>query len=113
MPNISLKANVAIPQEKEIAIKTKFGKAISLLSGKSEAWLMCSIEENCHIYFQGKDAPAAFIQVQVFGKINPSQAEELTAEICNIIESELSIPQNRVYVKYEEVSLWGWNGGNF
>lgn len=113
MPNISTKVNVAIPKEKEIAIKTKLGNAISLLSGKSETWLMCSFEENVHLYFQGKDDPAAFVQVQVFGKINPSQAENLTAEICNIIESELSIPQSRIYVKYEEVSIWGWNGGNF
>lgn len=113
MPNISTKVNVAIPAEKEIAIKTKLGKAISLLSGKSESWLMCSFQENCHLYFQGKNDPAAFIQVQVFGKINPSQAESLTAEICNIIESELAIPQSRIYVKYEEVSIWGWNGGNF
>lgn len=113
MPNISTKVNVSIPQDKEIAIKTKLGKAISLLSGKSESWLMCSFEENCHLYFQGKDDPAAFVQVQVFGKINPSQAENLTAEICNIIESELAISQSRIYVKYEEVSLWGWNGGNF
>lgn len=113
MPNISTKVNVEISKEKEIALKTKLGKAISLLSGKSEAWLMCSFEDNCRLYFQGKDAPAAFVEVQVFGKINPSQADALTAEICNIIEGELDIAQDRIYVKYEEVSLWGWNGGNF
>ena len=113
MPNISTKVNVELSKEKEIAIKSKLGKAIELLSGKSEAWLMCSFEDNCRLYFQGKDSTAAFIEVQVFGKINPAQAEALTAEICNIFESELSIPQSRTYVKYEEVSIWGWNGGNF
>ncbi len=113
MPNISSKVNVIISKEKEIILKEKLGKAISLLSGKSESWLMCSFEDNCRMYFQGKDDPAAFIQVQVFGKINPSQAENLTAEICSIFESELSISKSRIYVKYEEISLWGWNGCNF
>lgn len=113
MPNISSKINISLPKEKEISIKTKLGKAISLLSGKSEAWLMCSFQDNCALYFQGSDSPAAFVEVQVYGRINSDEADKLTAEICSIFEAELSIPQNRIYVKYEEVSQWGWNGGNF
>ncbi|MCQ2480185.1 MAG: phenylpyruvate tautomerase MIF-related protein [Clostridia bacterium] len=113
MPNITTKTNASISKEKEIQIKSKLGKAISLLAGKSEAWLMCSFEDNCRLWFQGSDEPAAFVEVQVFGKINPAQAEDLTAEICNILSGELAISQDRIYVKYEEVSIWGWNGGNF
>ena len=113
MPNIAVKTNVSISKEKELTLKSELGQAIALLPGKSESWLMCSFEDNCRIWFQGGDEPAAFIEVQVYGKINPSAADKLTSKLCLLIESELGIAQSRVYVKYEEVSLWGWNGNNF
>ena len=37
----------------------------------------------------------------------------MTTEVCKISEEELGIPQNKIYVKYEEVENWGWNGRNF
>ena len=33
--------------------------------------------------------------------------------VCGIYETELRIPKDRVYVKYEESDKWGWNGTNF
>ena len=113
MPNIAVKTNVSISKEKETLLKSKLGQAIAILPGKSESWLMCSFEDNCRVWFQGGDEPAAFVEVQVYGKINPSAADNLTAELCLLIQGELGIPQSRIYVKYEEVALWGWNGNNF
>ena len=37
----------------------------------------------------------------------------MTGEICKIFNEELGIEPNRIYVKYEEVANWGWNGENF
>lgn len=114
MPHILTQTSVKISAEKELAIKEKLGKAISLLSGKSEQWLMLTFRDECHMYFRGDGSkPTAFIEVQVFGKINPAESEELTKEICNIISSELLIPSDRIYVKYEEVTQWGFDGMNF
>ncbi|MBQ8228181.1 MAG: hypothetical protein IJZ88_04115 [Clostridia bacterium] len=114
MPNIATKVSVEITPEKELILKEKLGQAISLLKGKSEAWLMLSFEDNCRIWFKGDNSrPSAFVEVQVLGKINPAESEQLSAEICSIFESELAIPQDRTYIKYEEIDQWGWNGGNF
>ena len=114
MPNIATKVSVEISPEKEVVLKEKLGKAISLLRGKSEAWLMLSFEDNCRIWFKGDNSlPCAFCEVQVLGKINPQESEKLSAEICSIFETELGIPQDRTYIKYEEIDQWGWNGGNF
>ncbi len=114
MPNIATKVTVEITPEKEVILKEKLGKAISLLSGKSEAWLMLSFEDNCRIWFKGDNSrPSAFVEVQVLGKINPAESEKLSAEICSAFEAELSIPKDRTYIKYEEIDQWGWNGGNF
>ncbi|MBE6698575.1 MAG: hypothetical protein E7581_08690 [Ruminococcaceae bacterium] len=113
MPFIDLKTNKQVSKNDEIALKEALGKAIAILPGKSETWLMLDIHDACRMYFHGSDAPCAMLQVQVFGKINPEKCEQLTAEICRIMDSTLHIPPENTYVKYEEVDLWGWNSQNF
>lgn len=114
MPMIQTKTTAAISKEQEIQLKEKLGRAIAILPGKSEQWLMASFEDNCRMYFKGDNsAPLAFVEIKVYGKINPSAADKLTAEICDIFDGVLGISPANVYVKYEEVSMWGWNGGNF
>lgn len=114
MPFIQSKVSVSLTDTQKENIKSKLGKAISLIPGKSEQWLMVEIKDNCCLYFQGnQDAPTAFVEVKIFGKASSQVYDSLTNEICNILNTELSIPKNRIYVKYEEVANWGWNGGNF
>jgi hypothetical protein len=52
--------------------------------------------------FQGNDEPAAMVQVDIFGTAPDKEYGELTKQICAILNSELQIPQNRIYVKYSE-----------
>lgn len=114
MPMISTKTNVAVSGEQELTLKNELGKAISILSGKSEQWLMLSLEDNCRLYFKGDNSkPIAYVEVKVFGKIDYSQSNKLTAKICEIFGNVLGIDASNVYIKYEEVDMWGWNGSNF
>lgn len=114
MPMISTKTNVTISPEQELTLKSRLGEAISILSGKSECWLMLSFEDKCHLYFQGNNSnPIAYVEVKVFGRIDYSQSNKLTAKICEIFGDVLDIAASNVYIKYEEVEMWGWNGGNF
>lgn len=114
MPMIQTKTSIKITEAQELELKSRLGEAIAILPGKSEQWLMTSFEDNCRMYFRGDNsAPLAFIEVKVFGSVNPTAADKLTAKICEIFDSVLGIAPDNVYVKYEEVSLWGWNGGNF
>lgn len=114
MPFINSKVTVKMSEEKREAVKAKLGEAISLIPGKSENWLMVGFEDNYDLYFQGnKNGESAFVEVSVFGSVSSSASSALTEVICRIFESELAIPQNRIYVKYQEISEWGWNGNNF
>ena len=114
MPMISTKTNVTISPEQELTLKSRLGEAISILSGKSERWLMLSFEDKCLLYFQGNNSnPIAYVEVKVFGRIDYSQSNKLTAKICEIFGDVLDIAASNVYIKYEEVEMWGWNGGNF
>ena len=51
--------------------------------------------------------------MKIFGSAPDSAFDRLTERISSIYEEELGIPKNRIYIKYEEVLHWGWNGANF
>jgi phenylpyruvate tautomerase PptA (4-oxalocrotonate tautomerase family) len=105
---------VTIDSEKRETIKKKLGKAIELIPGKSENWLMISFDDACPMYFKGSNEnPLAFLEVKLFGKASEEAYRKLTKAITEIIHEELSILPDCIYVKYEEVSTWGWNGNNF
>ena len=100
MPFINTKTNVQIPAEKETVLKEKFGKAISLIRGKSESWLMLCFEDNCRMYFKGDSSPCAMIEVKLYGSASPQEYEALTDNITTIISYELNIPESQIYIKY-------------
>lgn len=114
MPFINTKTNIKLSNEKYESVKTKLGKAIELLPGKSENWLMVSFEDESKLYFKGKnDKPLALVEVDLFGKSSKDVYNNLTREITNILHDELNIAPDCVYVKYSEISTWGWNGNSF
>lgn len=113
MPFIHVRTNTAISAAQEAALKTQLGQAITLLPGKSESWLMLQIEGGCHLYFRGEQAaPLAFVEVKLFGRATAADYERMTAEVTRLLADELGIAPDGVYVKYEEVAHWGWNGRN-
>ena len=105
---------VILVKEQETRIKTLLGRAIELIPGKTENWLMLQFEDNCRLWFRGENEnPMAMVQVQVFGKAKAEYYDALTKRICALLEEYLSIQPENIYVKYEETSHWGWNGSNF
>jgi phenylpyruvate tautomerase PptA (4-oxalocrotonate tautomerase family) len=114
MPFIQTKVSIKITEKTEKAIKAELGKAIEIFPGKSENWLMLSFEDCCRLYFQGKnDQPIAFVEVKLFGKATDEEYSKMTATITDILKRRLDISPDHIYIKYEEVANWGWNGKNF
>ena len=103
MPFINSKVSVPLTDSEKETLKGKLGQAISLIPGKSESWLMVGFEDNYSLYFK----------VKIFGGTTDEAYDKLTARLCQIYEEVLGIPQDKIYIKYEEVEHWGWNGANF
>ena len=77
MPVIHTHVSVKTTPEQREALKAAYGKAITAVPGKSEGWLMCPFEDDMPIYFGGSDdAPAAYVEVNVFGRSVPGSAWE-------------------------------------
>lgn len=113
MPFIRTTTNKPVTKETADACKTVCGQLIPLIRGKSEEWLMVQVTGDQNLYFQGNNAPCAMVEVQVFGKITTSDADNMTDALTSAFSKTLGIPADRIYVRYEEVSHWGWNGSNF
>ncbi len=113
MPYIQTRTNAGISKEQEIKIKEKLGEAITVL-GKSESWLMVEFVPECKMYFQGKDDNLiAYVDIKIYGKSNSESYNNMTALVTEIINTELGIAENHIYVSYGEYDNWGWNGRNF
>ena len=82
------------------------------LPGKTESWLMLSFRDNVSMYFKGDDAPCVICQVKLFGSAAEEAYQNLTEALTDIIHEELDVEADRIYVTYEEIGVWGWNGGN-
>ena len=114
MPYIRTTVSKELTEQNKENLKTKLGQAIALIPGKSESWLMLSFEDNTNMYFKGDGSQDyAFLQVSIFGSASDAAYDRLTAALCEIVNEELGIDFANIYVKYEEVDHWGWNGSNF
>ena len=114
MPFIFSKVNIPISDEQEIQLKKRLGKAIEILPGLSEEYLMAGFEENYHIYLRGdKSQPTAYIEVSIFGNEAHYGYNKLSAEITKIFREILSINPKNIYIKYNDIKIWGVNGINF
>ena len=113
MPFIDSKVTVKLTEEKKNSVKTRLGQAISILH-KSETYLMVGFEDEYDLYMSGKRLEkGAYVSVSLFGNASSDDYEKMTGAICDILQEELGIPGEHVYVTYHGVNDWGWNGRNF
>lgn len=113
MPYIDLKLTKKITVSEENAIKTELGKMIEVFPGKSESWLMCSVDSDKKIWFRGDASDdSAFVEVKLLGSVNSESADKFTALICDYLKKSLNIDPSRIYVRFEGGNDWGWNGSN-
>ncbi len=113
MPFIDSKISIQVSPEEREVLKEDFGHAISILN-KPESFLMLGFEDNYDLYMGGKKLDkGAFVSVKLFGSASAREYNNMTEEICRIFKERLGIPGNAVYVTYQGINDWGWDGKNF
>lgn len=114
MPFVRSKVSVPTSPEQEIRLKEGLGQAIARVPGKSEAYLMASFEDNCHLYFQGhKDQPIAYIEAALFGNELHYGYDEFTADVTDLYQKVLGIPRENIFIRFEDIPDWAEGGMNF
>lgn len=113
MPFIDAKiAGPVAPEQKE-ELKSAFGEAIALL-GKPEAYTMIGIREDYDLYFGGRRLEkGAYVSIAMLGEPDRKRDAAMTARVTEILQDQLAIPPENVYVSFQGIRDWGWQGSLF
>ncbi|MFR2133502.1 phenylpyruvate tautomerase MIF-related protein [uncultured Ruminococcus sp.] len=112
MPFIDVKTNVTFSKEKADELMKELSGSLKAI-GKSEAYVMCAVNDGLKMSFQGiSDEPAAIVEVKLLGKGTKDGYAKVTENICNIMQTN-GIAGKRCYVKYDEVEHWGMDSFMF
>lgn len=111
MPFVNLYTNVHIGAS-ERDLKKRLGRAITEIPGKSESSLMIRFAEDQHLYMSGDgDQPAAMVELKVKGHFETKEYDAFCRKLTMILQEELGIRPNRIYLQITESEIWGVNGG--
>lgn len=114
MPMLKIQTNSPVAAEDKMALATLASGIVAEILGKPERYVMVSIEENPSMLFGGSDVPLAYLELKSIG-LPESQTSEFSARLANLLEEQLGLPSDRVYIEFSDAprSMWGWNGGTF
>lgn len=111
MPFIKSNISCKITDEQEIELKKRFGKAIALIPGKSEEYLLLQFEDNCRMWLRGEcDKPTAYIEAAIFGSESHVGYDDFTAQITEAFRDVLGIQKDRIYLRFEDIPAWSASG---
>ena len=114
MPFLIARVNVPVSKEQEITIKEELGRAIELVPGKSEEYLLFGIEDNFHLYLRGIDSePVAYIEASIWGNEGHFGYDRFTAEVTRIFHDALGIKPDHIYIRYSDIPDWRAGGMNY
>ena len=111
MPFVVTKTNATITADQERVLKAAFGKAIALVPGKSEDYLLLSFEDSCRLWLRGRnDEKTAYITASIFGNEDHAGFDRFAAAVTDALVKTLGIPAQNVYIKFDDISVWGAGG---
>lgn len=114
MPFINVKTNARLSDETKQSLMKKLTKSITIIPGKSEAHLMCAVEDCLPMMFHGDgESLMAIVEVKILHSASKKAYEDITAELCKIMKEEANVSGSYCYVKFDEIENWGMDGGLF
>ena len=111
MPLIVLNTNLTVEKAQKDALKDAFGKAITILPGKTEQVLMVDISDGHTIYFRGEELErVAHVDVRLYGSCSFESKAEFTKAVYIILNEILGLKDEEATVNIGEYSVWGAKG---
>lgn len=114
MPCLLLKTNVTPEPGAGQRLLQQASRQVAQALDKPEAYVMVALEHSCPMLFAGSDAPLAYLELKSIG-LPTARTAELSALLTRLLNQELGIPAERVYIEFSDAAgpLWGWNGATF
>jgi hypothetical protein len=114
MPVLWIQTNVGLPQHRRDELLARLSGELATALGKPERYVMVILDLDRPMLFAKRDTPAAYLELKSLG-LSEDQTTGLSQLLCRLMESELGIPQDRVYIEFANPPrpFFGWNGGTF
>jgi phenylpyruvate tautomerase len=114
MPCVNMKVNLSLKAAEIKSLQNKISAILVKTLGKPERTIMVIVEGDCNIQFAGSDDPAVFMELKSIG-LSENHASALSGELCSLINNELSLDMERIYIEFVNApgAFWGWNSQTF
>ncbi len=114
MPYLKLKTNVPINKQQTSQLMGQLSQLLAKETGKSERYVMVELSADRDMIFSGDHEPLAYLECKSIG-LTSVQAKALSAAISRILQSDLQLSPERIYIEFSNcpAEYWGWNGGTF
>jgi phenylpyruvate tautomerase PptA (4-oxalocrotonate tautomerase family) len=116
MPLIQLDTSCSLSDQNK---KQSLAKTLSRLAAegtrKPEQYVMACVRDNVAITMSGAPSPCALVTIKAIGGLNKSVNQTIADQVSQVLQKELAISSNCVYITFEELAPthWAWNGKTF
>lgn len=114
MPYVKLSTNIAVSQAQKPPLLSALSELMAKGTGKTERYVMVELKTDATMLFAGSSAPLAYLECKSIG-LSGSQAKTLSSSICQLLNQQLQLPAERIYLEFSNcpAEFWGWNGSTF
>ncbi len=114
MPLLRIQTNITIEESAEQAMLTQLSATVADQLGKPEGYVMVMLEGGKAMFFAANDDPAAYLELKSLG-LPQETTPALCAALCEVVNQQLSIPADRIYIEFSSPPrhMWGWNNSTF
>jgi phenylpyruvate tautomerase PptA (4-oxalocrotonate tautomerase family) len=110
MPYIGLNISEKLSESQKEKLKSEIGRLITVIPGKTEEVTIVDISGGRSMYMGGKAIPCAYVDIRVYTKADPEGKKRFAEELFTVLEGELGIPKDNVYMSVLEFEQWGGHG---
>ncbi|CAK8574998.1 unnamed protein product [Lathyrus sativus] len=109
MPGLNLSTNVSFDGVDVSSILSQLNSTLANILNYPKSWVTVSLEGSIPMSFGNTEDPAAYGEFVAIGILNPELNKKLSAEIALVLQTMLSIPKSRFFLKFNDIE--GYNCG--
>lgn len=114
MPCIQIKTNQSLTKDTQLDCCHSISAKTAALLAKPESYVMVILETEVSMTMSGTIDAAAYVELKSIN-LPEEQTSELSAELCQLISTQLKVDSKRIYIEFSNAQrhLWGWDGKTF
>lgn len=111
MPYVHIRTTAEMTAAKKSALLEEIAPLLPILPGKNRNNAMVDLEGGCFMAMGEPSIPCAFCEIRLYRQSPADAKEKFAASLTALLEKELAVPADHVYLNYMEMDHWGLRGG--